>query len=53
MAASSVTGVGQGISNGKYKPENHSSCPCGSSLKKQTEEKVIKKNNCFLKYKTC
>lgn len=54
MAASSVTGTGQGISNGKYKPENHGSCPCGVSQKKQTiEPELIKKNKCFLRHKIC
>jgi hypothetical protein len=53
MTASSVTGIGQGISNGKYKPENHGSCACG--IKKKHEEILIKKNEnkCFLKYKIC
>jgi hypothetical protein len=55
MAASSVTGTGQGISNGKYKPENHGSCPCGVSQKRGSTEPptLIKKNKCFLKHKIC
>lgn len=28
MVASSVTGVGHGDSNGKYKPENNCGCGC-------------------------
>lgn len=54
MASSSVTGKGQGISNGRYKAENNGSCPCGISQKKQTKEhELIKKNKCFLRHKIC
>ena len=51
MVASSVTGVGLGDSNGKQKPQNHSSCGCS-----QVDPVVSKnkKNNCsFLKYYSC
>lgn len=32
MAASSVTGTGQGDSNGLYKPQNNGSCGCTSPI---------------------
>lgn len=53
MAASSVTGTGQGMSNGKQKKENHGSCPCGTQNKPTNPGQIIKKNNCYLDYKTC
>lgn len=53
MVASSVTGTGPGISNGKQKPENHGSCPCSSISKAQPETNIIKKNECYLNHKVC
>lgn len=51
MAASSVTGVGQGDSNGKQKPELHSGCGCGSNSQSNIEKKQIKKG-CYRNYKS-
>jgi len=53
MTASSVTGIGQGMSNGKQKIQNHGSCPCSATQKQQPIEDSIKKNNCYLNYKSC
>ena len=48
MAASSVTGVGPGDSNGKQKPELHSGCGCGGSSK-QPPNTPAKKRGCYVK----
>lgn len=53
MTASSVTGVGPGISNGKQKPQNHGSCPCSSKTKEQIGTNIIKKNECYVNHKIC
>lgn len=51
MVASSVTGVGLGDSNGKQKPQNHSSCGCYPTSVVDTK---VKKNKCnFIKYNYC
>lgn len=49
MVASSVTGVGQGDSNGKQKPELHSGCGCCSQAQNQTIPKPTKKG-CSISY---
>lgn len=49
MVASSVTGVGQGDSNGKYKPQNNCSCSCCCDSATQETPKQIKKG-CYKRY---
>lgn len=51
MAASSVTGVGLGDSNGKQKPENHSGCGCCFGEKKQETGTNSVKKGCSIRYK--
>jgi hypothetical protein len=51
MAASSVTGVGPGDSNGKQKPELHSGCGCCSGS--QTPKTMKTKKFCHKKYSSC
>jgi hypothetical protein len=53
MAASTVTGRGQGMSKGKQKIENHGSCPCGIQKQHENQPQIIKKNNCYLNYRAC
>jgi hypothetical protein len=52
MAASSVTGVGPGDSNGKQKPELHSGCGCSGSQSQPTRPTSPKKG-CYSIYKSC
>lgn len=52
MAASSVTGVGPGDSNGKQKPELHSGCGCCSGSQQPSSSNLIKKG-CYKKYSSC
>lgn len=51
MGASSVTGVGEGMSEGEYKPELHcGGCGCGS--KEEEEPTPVVKRGCVTRYVT-
>ena len=52
MAASSVTGVGPGDSNGKKKPNLHSGCGCSGPIDPQAPV-VVRKNGCYARYSSC
>ena len=49
MPATSVTGRGLGMANGKYKPENNSRTCCSES----TDVKVTTRTKCSIKVKNC
>lgn len=49
MGAQSVTGVGQGMSNGVWKPENNAGCGnCSPKRCPPTEPKTTIKRGCFV-----
>lgn len=50
MGATSVTGRGQGDSNGKQKPKNHITCSCGPSCDDEQEPKEPTKTVCKTRY---
>jgi hypothetical protein len=50
MAASSVTGVGLGDSNGKQKHENHSGCGCCFGSKTDPAINTKRKTGCVVRY---
>jgi hypothetical protein len=52
MAASSVTGVGPGDSNGKQKPNLHSGCGCSGPVSPRPPV-VVRKNGCYARYSSC
>lgn len=53
MSATSVTGVGLGISNGKYKPENQAVGCCTKPVAEDVIiEPVVKTNSCSKIYIT-
>jgi hypothetical protein len=49
MPATSVTGRGLGMANGKYKPENNSRTCCSES----TDNNVKTRTKCTIKVKNC
>ena len=49
MAASSVTGVGPGMSNGLQKSENHCGCNCGGTPTELEATPVVKRG-CVTNY---
>lgn len=51
MAASSVTGVGPGDSNGKQKPELHSGCGCCSNSQSNNSQTKQVKKGCYKNHK--
>jgi len=51
MAATSVTGVGPGDSNGEFKPDNNGGC-CGKVDTTATTKTVVKRG-CFVRAKCC
>lgn len=53
MAASSVTGVGLGDSNGKQKPHLHSGCGCYPVNKTVSTSSSKKTYKCHTKYNYC
>jgi hypothetical protein len=50
MAASSVTGVGIGESNGKQKRNNNASCGGGTADAEEAAKKKVIKNGCHISY---
>ena len=51
MSAQSVTGIGQGMSNGKWKPSNQcGGCDCGCAT--EETEKTRPKTYCKVNYTT-
>jgi hypothetical protein len=49
MAAQSVTGVGQGMSNGKFKKENNNGCGCNGGKKCQPKPPELPvKRGCYV-----
>lgn len=50
MGASSVTGVGLGMSNGLQKKANHCSCACACKKDCNTETVAPRKRGCVTSY---
>ena len=49
MGAQNVTGVGQGMSNGKFKKENNNGCGCNGGGKKcQKPPELPVKRGCYV-----
>ena len=51
MAATSVTGVGPGMSNGKQKPGNHCGCGCGGEPEETTTQ-PLPPRGCVISYRS-
>ena len=51
MGATSVTGKGQGASNGEYKPDLHCG-GCGCGFTEEEKESIIVKRGCVTTIKT-